>query len=159
DPDVLAEEYRRQRNVPALQQLLRSTPQLAVWDDHDYGLNDHDRTSPMREAALAVFRRYWANPSYGLPDAPGVFFRWSYGRVDWFFLDVRSYRDPNREPDGPAKSMLGVKQLEWLRNGLRASSAPFKLLVSGSGWSKAKGPGGDSWASYLDERDRLFDWI
>ena len=32
DPDILREEYRRQRDVPGLQPLLHNTPHLAVWD-------------------------------------------------------------------------------------------------------------------------------
>ena len=133
--------------------------QLAFWDDHDFGLNDHDRTNPIKKDALQVFKEYWANPAYGLPDAPGVFFKYTYSSVDFFVLDVRYYRDPNLQPDSPAKTMLGKKQLEWLKNGLRGSQAPFKILLSGSGWSKAKGFGGDSWASYLHERNRIFNFI
>lgn len=159
DPTVLAEEYRRQRDVASLQPLLRGVPQLAVWDDHDFGLNNHDRTSPVRDAALTVFRQYWSNPAYGTATAPGVFFQIAHSGIDWYFIDCRSYRDPNDLPDGPGKTMLGSEQLEWLKRGLAASSAPFKVIVSGSGWSAAKGSGGDSWASYRTERDALFDWI
>jgi alkaline phosphatase D len=159
DPDILAEEYRMQRNVDLLRLFQRTVPQLAVWDDHDYGLNDHDRTSPMREDGLRIFKQYWANPSYGLPDTPGVFFSYQYGGVDFFFLDGRYYRDPNVQPDTPEKTMLGTGQLQWLKDGLLKSKAPFKVLVSGSGWSKAKGLGGDSWASFMHERDSLFDFI
>ncbi len=42
---------------------------------------------------------------------------------------------------------------------LLASKAPFKILACGSGWSRFKGPGGDSWSAYLHERERLFDFI
>ncbi len=158
-PEMLAEEYRKQLSVPNLRPFLASVPQLAVWDDHDFGLNDHDRTNPVKEAALAVFRQYWANPSHGLLETPGVFFNYSYGGVDFFFLDCRYYRDPNVDPDGPEKTFLGAGQLAWLKEGLARSTAPFKVLVSGSGWSNAKGTGGDSWASCLRERDALFDFI
>ena len=158
-PEVLAESYRRQRSVPGFQPVGRNVPQLAIWDDHDYGLNDHDRTSPVKDEALAAFRRYWANPGYGTAGVPGVFFHYRYGGVDFFFLDCRYYRDPNSDPDQPGKTMLGNKQMEWLKGGLAGSDAPFKVLVSGSGWTKAKGPGGDSWASFVHERDVLFDFI
>jgi len=139
--------------------MMRNTPQLAVWDDHDYGLNDHDRTNPIKVEVLEVFKNYWANPRYGLPDAPGCFFTYSYGGVDFFFIDVRYHRDPNEMPDGPEKTMLGETQLKWLKDALSASHAPFKVLVSGSGFTNAKGEGGDSWASYMTERDDLFDYI
>ena len=159
DPEILAEEYRRQLYVASLLPFQASVPQLAVWDDHDFGLNDHDRTNPIREQALEVFKRYWPNPAHGLPDTPGVFFKYAYGGVDFFFLDDRYHRDPNAAPDTPEKTMLGAGQLAWLREGLAGSTAPFKVLVSGSGWTSAKGAGGDSWASFIHERDALFDFI
>ncbi len=55
--------------------------------------------------------------------------------------------------------MLGAPQLAWLQEQLRESNATFKVLVSGSGWTKAKGAGGDSWAAFIHERDQLFDYI
>ncbi len=160
DPMVLAEEYRRQRDVPSLQALLRSVPQLATWDDHDFGLNNTCGTeNPIREMALRVHDLYWANPGLGLPDVPGLFCSFPYGGVDFFVLDGRYHRSPNDAPDGPEKTMLGAGQLAWLKQGLAASEAPFKVLISGSGWSCAKGMGGDAWSSFLHERDALFDWI
>jgi alkaline phosphatase D len=158
-PAFLREEMRSQRDVALLQPVLRRVPQLAIWDDHDYALNDSDRTNPVREEALGVFRHYWGNPSAGLPDVPGVFFRYGCGGVDFFFLDVRYHRDPNASPDGPGKTMLGEGQLAWLKRSLRESRAPFKCLVSGSGWSMAKGPHGDAWSAFLHERDALFDFL
>jgi len=156
---VIAEDYRRQRAVAACQPLLRSVPQLAIWDDHDFGLNNSDRSNPLRDASHAAFRNYWANPAFGLPDCPGVFFPYSYGGVDFFFLDGRYYRSPNTEPDGPGKTMLGRCQLDWLKASLAASRAPFKVLVSGSGWSAQDGPTGDTWGAFLGERNALFDFI
>lgn len=156
DPDILAEEYRRLRDVPAYQAVMASVPELAIWDDHDYGLNNHDRTNPIRREALEVFRRYWPNPAFGQADNPGVYFRYAYGGVDFFFLDTRSYRDPNAQPDGPGKTMLGRRQLDWLLDGLSGSDAPFKVLVSGSGFNSAKGPTGDAWSAFVHERDALF---
>lgn len=156
---VFAEEYRRQRAQPLLQPLLRTVPQLAIWDDHDFGVNDGDGSNPAKDVALRQFKRYWANPAYGTDAAPGVFFKYSYGGIDCFFVDCRYHRDPNEAPDSPAKTMLGAAQLAWLKEGLQASRAPFKLLISGSGWSAAKGHGGDSWASYITERNALFEFI
>lgn len=159
EPRILGDEYQRQREVPRVWPMMRNTPQLAVWDDHDYGLNNHDRTNPIKIEVLDVFQNYWANPGYGLPDAPGCFFKYSYGGVDFFFLDVRYYRDPNEMPDSAEKTMLGEAQLKWLKDELSASYAPFKVLVSGSGFTKAKGEGGDSWASYMTERNDLLEYI
>ncbi len=80
DPDIIREEYRRQRDVPALQPILHNTSNLAIWDDHDYGLNNHDRTNPIKEGGYEVFREYWANPSYGLPEIKGIFYTYTWGQ-------------------------------------------------------------------------------
>lgn len=158
-PEAIADEYRRQRAVRSMQPLIRTTPQLAIWDDHDFGYNNSDGTSPYKAASLETFRHYWANPSYGLPDTPGVFFKTAFGGVDFFMLDGRYHRTPNAEADGPAKTMLGAAQMAWLRAELAASRAPFKVLACGSGWSSADGPKGDTWAAFRRERDELFDFI
>jgi alkaline phosphatase D len=159
DPDFLREEYRRQREVAGLQPVIQNISNLAVWDDHDFGLNNHDRTNPVKEGAYEVFLEYWPNPSFGLPDVKGIFFTYTWGQVEFFVIDGRWYRDPDEDPDTPEKTMLGPAQYQWLTEQLEASTAVFKVLVSGSGWSKNKGPGGDSWAAFLHERNRLFDFI
>ena len=156
---TIAEEYRRQREVLSFRRFGAGVPQLAIWDDHDYGLNDHDRTNPVKDDALQIHKRYWANPSYGLPGTPGIFFEYHYGGVDFYFLDGRYYRDPNAEPDLPGKSLLGPQQLAWLKERLLASQSPFKVLVCGSGWTKAKGPGGDAWSSFVHERNGFFNFL
>lgn len=157
-PAALADLHRRQREVERLKPLIRSTPSFAIWDDHDFALNDSDRTNPIREESLRIFKQYWANPSYGTAQTEGIFFKYAYGGVDFFFLDGRYYRDPADDPDVPGKTMLGAAQKAWLKDELRASRAPFKVLVSGGGFSKAE-RGGDSWAVYTHERDEIFDFI
>ncbi|MCP5327470.1 MAG: alkaline phosphatase D family protein [Sinobacteraceae bacterium] len=157
---AFADEYNRQRSVPALQPLIRSVPQLATWDDHDYGLNNADRTSPTKAIAFDAFRRYWANPAYGLPEAPGTFFRKHWAGVDFFFLDVRSWRDPGDAADGPGKTQLGRVQKAWLKRELAASTATFKVLISGVGWCTTGGSKfGESWGAYAHERNELLDFV
>jgi alkaline phosphatase D len=158
-PQTLAEEYRRQRSVASLQPLLRAVPQLATWDDHDFGYNNSDGSYVRKQESLAMFKRYWANPAYGTADVPGVFFEYAYGGVDFFFIDGRYHRTPNTSADGLDKSLLGAAQKRWLEERLAASRAPFKLLICGSGWSCADGPQGDTWAAFQTERDELFAWI
>lgn len=159
DVAILAECYQRQRALPELQPFLRSVPQLAIWDDHDYGLNDSDKGHPAKADSLRVFQRYWANPAYGLPSASGVFFAYSYGGVDFFFLDNRYHRDPAGGPESPSKSALGTEQKAWLKAHLRASRAPFKVIASGQPWSDEKGPGGESWEAFSHERAEIITFI
>jgi alkaline phosphatase D len=158
EPRAIADLYRRQREIERVKPYIRSTASLAIWDDHDFAFNDSDGTNPVKAEALALFKSYWANPTYGLPNTPGVFSKYSYGGVDFFLLDGRYNRVPTSVPDGPEKTMLGAEQKAWLKDELRASRAPFKVLVSGGGFSKAE-RGGDSWAVYTHERDEIFDFI
>src|SRR4029450_7892725 len=67
DPAAMARRYLRQRTFPPLQKLLTAAAHLAIWDDHDYGPNDADMSYVMKGESLQLFRRYWANPTYGLP--------------------------------------------------------------------------------------------
>lgn len=160
DVDALVDLYGRGRTVERLEPFLRSTPQLATWDDHDFGFNDSDGSSPFKAQSLQVFRNYWANPGYGDGGDPGVYFKQHYGGVDFFVLDGRYHRDPTRRPDTPAKTMLGAAQKAWLKRELLASTTPFKVLAIGGGWSSAENEsGGDSWAVYASERDEIFDFI
>ncbi|MCR6662879.1 MAG: alkaline phosphatase family protein [Luteimonas sp.] len=159
-PAAITDLYARGRVVPSLEPLLRSVPQLATWDDHDFGYNDSDGRSPYKAESLRLFKRFWANPSYGESDNPGVYCKQHYGGVDFFILDGRYHRDRTDAPDGADKTMLGARQKAWLKRELKASTTPFKILAIGGGWSSAENEkGGDSWAVYMAERNELFDFI
>ena len=62
--------WAHDRALPELQPLLGTVHHYAIWDDHDFGPNNADRTIPQRETSLRVFRDYWANPTWGLPESP-----------------------------------------------------------------------------------------
>ena len=127
----LFRRYSRDRALPALQALLGSTHHYAIWDDHDYGPNDADRSYVLKGASLDAFRSYWANPSYGLPDLPGVFTQFTWADVDFFLLDNRYYRSPSKAPRTAKKTQFGKRQLQWLVDALTASKAPFKIVAAG----------------------------
>ena len=157
---ALVDLYGRGRVVERLEPFLRSTPQLATWDDHDFGYNDSDGRNPFKAQSLDVFRNFWANPDYGEKDNPGVYFKQHYGGVDFFVLDGRYHRDPTDKIDNADKTMLGAAQKAWLKRELKASTTPFKVLAIGGGWSSAENEkGGDSWGVYLTERNEIFDFI
>src|SRR5204863_1984231 len=59
DPAVLYQWHTAQRRVPEYAPVLRNTPVLAIWDDHDFATNDSDGTAPGKERSLAVFKDLW----------------------------------------------------------------------------------------------------
>lgn len=130
-PEGLAYRQRHTRGLPELQRLLATASHLAVWDDHDYGPNNSDRSYVLKGTALEVFARYWPGVTRGLPSVPGVFTHTQYADVEFFMLDNRYHRTPNDAPPGPDDTLLGAAQLQWLLDGLTSSFAPFKVIVSG----------------------------
>lgn len=124
--------WAQNRELPELAPLLAATHHYATWDDHDYGPNNSDRTYPMREVSLEVFRDYWGNRTSGTPETPGVFQKFTWVDVDFFLMDDRYYRSPNALPLSPGKMMWGEAQVQWLEESLAFSDAPFKIVVNGS---------------------------
>lgn len=157
-PTGIAHRYRHVRKFPALQNLLRGTHHVAIWDDHDYGPNNSNRSWIFKDMALHQFKQYWANPSYGLNELPGIFTVVSYGDVDFFLLDNRFYRDDERNPDHPEKGMFGNDQLQWLKNGLLASTANFKIVAGGSQFFDSQ-PDVEGWHHFPHERGEFLEWF
>ncbi|HIA01832.1 MAG TPA: hypothetical protein EYN66_07960 [Myxococcales bacterium] len=150
-PPVLQHYYLRMRTIESFGALLANTPTWATWDDHDYTGNNKDVNSPGKENALVAFKRYWANPYYGTDGLPGVWFSFVWGQVEFFMVDDRYYRN------AVAGTMLGQEQLDWLLISLQASTAVFKVLVSGSQWTL--GGSTDSWASFPVEQALILDHV
>jgi alkaline phosphatase D len=128
------QRYRTQMSAPEMQQLRSAMHHYAIWDDHDFGPNDSSKTYPFADTALEVFRSYWANPTYGQPDYPGVYTTFVWGDCSFFLLDNRSYRDANDlDPkNNPQKTQFGTAQKEWLKQSLlEHSRSSFKFIVMG----------------------------
>lgn len=126
----IVHRYTHTRSFPGLQPLLANTHHYAIWDDHDYGPNDSDRGYFLKETTFDVFKLFWANPGYGLPEAEGAISHFQWADLEFFMLDNRYHRSPDLRVTGD-RTMLGKEQLEWLINGLKGSYAPFKFVCIG----------------------------
>lgn len=115
----------RNRNNPSFTALGARIPVLAIWDDHDFGPNDSDGRFELKPASLRVFERCWAQKTYGSPEQLGIFSTVRCGPVEMFLLDGR-YERLNKT------RILGDRQMAWFEQRLLASTAPVKLIVSGS---------------------------
>ena len=145
-------KHRENRDDRHLARCLATTPVYAMWDDHEVQ-NDFNGTNPFIPQGRQAFGEYW--PVSGT-DTLYRRFAWGAG-ADFFALDVRQYRSPQSEPDGPKKTMLGARQKAWLKDSLRASRAPAKFLLSSV---PLQGPwGADRWAGYATERDELLKFL
>lgn len=156
-PASMAARWHHDRKLPDLQPLLTTGAHAAIWDDHDYGPNDANASFDLKEHALELFKRYWTNPSYGLPEAPGVFTRFRFGDAEFFLLDNRWYRDADMLKD-EEKSMFGERQLRWLKNALVNSVATFKFIAAGSQMLDRSSPF-EGWRHFEKERQNFIDWL
>lgn len=134
-PDSMRARHLLTRVHPDLQPLLRRVSSYGIWDDHDYGPNNADRTFELKEEALRVFKQMWANPSWGLPDTPGIFSSFRCGPAEVFLMDDRYYKySPQAHKDVTPQSgeIWGQRQLDWLLEGLKKSTAPVKVVANGT---------------------------
>ena len=156
NPTVQLEHHLTYRREKEFAKVLQQVPTYAIWDDHDFGPNDSDGTAKGKEFSLAGWKQAWPNPPSGTSDAPGAFFKFSRGDVDFFVVDGRYHRSPSRSLDDDKKRMLGDAQFAWLLEGLKNSKAKFKIIASGSVLDHSKS---DGWRIFTFSRHRLFDAI
>jgi alkaline phosphatase D len=131
------------------------------WDDHDYGDNNANKESLWKQVSFEVFKEYF--PAYPVTQY-GIWQKFRYGQAEFFVLDTRSQRDPNRQKDSPAESMLdgdnlgSEGQLEWLKNGLLSSTATWKFVMTSVVWNPTTAKA-DAWSSFQNERNQLLSFI
>jgi len=144
--------------------LYRHVPLAYMWDDHDYGPNDSDRTAPGRDASRAAYAQYVPHYPLALEDGRVTTIQQEFtvGRVRVIMSDLRSARDPIVAPDGPNKSMMGPRQRQWLDEAFARAAADDVALVfwlSTVPWITREGSKEDGWASYGWERQWVADRI
>ncbi|WP_425290914.1 alkaline phosphatase D family protein [Spirosoma linguale] len=148
--------YTHTRSLPEMQPLLAATHNYAIWDDHDYGPDDSDRSYWLKEVTLDAFKLFWANPNFIFPESCAGTFEWN--DCQFFMLDDRTFRAPDKMPDGPNKAYFSEKQIQWLLDALTFSKATFKFIVTG-GQIVNPTKSFENYAIYGTERDRLFKAI
>lgn len=146
--------YRDARDTPEMQPLLAGAINLATWDDHDYGPNNSNRSYRMREEAADMFERYWSNPGN---NRQGIYTKYKFNDVEFFLLDDRYFRAPNRLSDSD-KAYFGRQQMQWLKDGLVSSDAAFKIVVNGNQVTNT-GNTHESFPMYKGEFNELMDFL
>jgi alkaline phosphatase D len=137
-------------------------PAYASWDDHDYFDNDlsgipRKFTAEDRKHVRRVWHENWNNPPVD-ESREGIYFNTRIGPVEVIMLDTRSCREGERRRE--YGSYLGKAQLDWLKQTLQASTAPFKIISSGTMWSDYVSNGKDSWGTWDTEaREEVFSLV
>jgi alkaline phosphatase D len=176
DMAVMREKYGLLGAQPGYARLVQSTPILATWDDHDFGVNDGGEEYPMKEQAQEEFLTFFNEPDTSPRwTRPGIYDAHVFGpvgsRVQVILLDTRFFRSPlvrwpegdrpTRGPYMPAedsvRTMLGEAQWTWLAEQLRVPAevriiaSSIQVVPEEHGW--------EGWANFPHERSRLFRTI
>ena len=156
DVEIFREAYSRVFSSPQQNACLRKMPWIYMWDDHDYGPNNSNASSPSRPAAMQSYRE--TVPHYPLalgtdPDKP-VAQAFTVGRVRFILTDLRSAKQPR-------ETMMGEEQLEWFTSEVLRSHRSHAMVVwlSSVPWISPKGSSRDNWGGFPDERQEISDFL
>lgn len=159
--------WTHQRALPELRPLLATTPQYFIWDDHDFGPNDIGGAFWNKALATDVFKQFTANPSYGLPELPGIFTFFNWGDVNFYLLDNRTYRTSSalKSTGSKPRQTHGKAQIDWLLETLTwasdqakpGKSYPVNFHVVCTGDPVLSPFPGDALCAYSEEWEYLFD--
>lgn len=162
DPNPYRLAYARGLTAPRQARLYRAVPVAYVWDDHDFGGNNSDRTSRGRRAVRRVYQEIV--PHYPLAAGEGdvpIYQSFRAGRVRFVLTDLRSERTPRNAPDGPRKTAMGAAQKAWWKRELLAARAAGELVawVSTNAWIGGADRRNDGWGAYATERRELAEFL
>ena len=151
-------------------------PIAAVWDDHDYGINDGGGDWKHKRKAERIFLDYWQVPADDpRRSRPGLYYekriQLKAAQVQVLYLDTRYFRTPLRPTDDrgaegrqrylptddPDATLLGTAQWQWLEDRL-ATDAHFRILVSSIQFAAVR-HGWEAWKNIPRDRQRLIDLV
>lgn len=179
DPELqsLKEAYGKLAEAAPFRSLVASTPTEAVWDDHDYGINDGGGDFAFKQRAQSMFATFWNVPANSpIRQRPGIYRAFRTGPpgqvLQVILLDTRYFRDPllpTDQPNAPGKEryiphsassnadVLGAAQWAFLEEELK-KPADLRLIIS-SIQVIADGHGWERWGNFPSAQQRLFDLI
>ena len=152
------------------QWLMRKKEILAIWDDHDYGINDGGGDYPFKKQAQKLFLEFWKIPKLDpRRNREGIYFKQTKQiediEVEIIGLDTRYFRSPlkgekkhyEQNKDSEA-TILGRNQWAWLEQSIYNSTADAVVILSSIQILATNHPY-EKWNNFPLERERLLELI
>jgi alkaline phosphatase D len=192
--DEYRDRYALYKSDADLQAAHAACPWVVTWDDHEVENDYTNDRSPLtsdsgfflrrRAAAYRAWYEHMPVPPSMAPNGPGtrIYDSWRFGDlVDLFLLDDRQYRSHHACAEGrggrslftdcaerldPKRSMLGIEQENWLRDGLSRARARWTVLAQQTLMAETDRAAAnankraywmDGWDGYPATRQRLLD--
>ncbi len=148
---------------PEYRKLRASTSVLATWDDHEVDNNFNPETIDATKFGIARSTFFESLPlrrDTTSPDRLWKSVRWG-DTAEFFVLDGRGERKPSTRTGNNPHIYLSREQLDWLKTGLKNSTAKFKVIlnsvpITDFGFSVFTG---DGWVSYPQQRTEILSFI
>ena len=161
--DEYRDDWQGQMGRDEYKALRGSVSALATWDDHEFDNNWDPETFDADQYAAAVDTFFEHQPVRRDPANPDRVWKvMSWGRTaDIFVLDCRAERMPSTR--GDTDIYVSRLQMDWLKAGLSASTAMFKLIVNSVPITDFPGAfdlqANDRWEGYPTQRDEILSHI
>jgi alkaline phosphatase D len=160
--EAFRELYALQLVREGFDAVLPTTATVHTWDDHEFA-NNFDPTT-LDPDLLNTARESWFEhlPVRRDPAHPErIWHSVRHGKaVELFVLDCRTERDP------ATNRYLSRAQLDWLKQGLAASDATWKLIANSVPMVSFESPAwdiprilGDRWEGHPEQRAELLDFL
>lgn len=170
DMSELSKDYKEQLNQKGYKELLKTTPIMATWDDHDYGVNDAGVEHRMKKESQQLFLDFLnVDENDVRRKQAGIYhsqiFKTPKGSIKVIVLDTRYFRTAMTRADVNGKkrykpnsygkgTILGKTQWNWLLTELNTSKEDFTILVSSIQFLSAE-HGFEKWGNYPHEVDKM----
>ena len=163
---AMRKKWHEQFRFPRMVDFFANTPAYWLKDDHDFRFDDADQSGdkpPLASTGMSLFREQMPIHPAGEQTTPNYRTHRISKDVQLWFLEGRDHRSHNKSPAGPAKSLWGAEQRQWLEHTLATSEAKWKILVSPTpmvGPDRAsKSDNHTNPAGFRTEADSFFEWL
>jgi alkaline phosphatase D len=177
------DKYSLYRSDASLRKMHAEFPMVVLWDDHEVQNNyagkpangglpaDEEYT---RKRRAAGYKAFFESMPVSPKGSSRIYRSTRFGKnVELFVMDQRQYRDdqPCNDAVAPAcadwdqpRDFLGRTQMDWIKSGLKASQANWKIMANELMVMPAKVLGDsyftfDNWQGYPREREELLGHI
>ncbi len=139
----IRDRYKRLLAAPGFQELLQKSEVHAIWDDHDFGLNDADAGSSFQSISRPAFHWFRSRLSDGASKTRMELMKAPFGRdetiayavkndrVTVVLTDNRSFRRTAQGLSAEKRQVFSRKQLDWIKGILERPPTPLVFLASG----------------------------
>lgn len=155
---AIRRRYAYYRKNKALRRAHQQHPFSIIWDNHEIELKGN------QGSARQAFHEWTPTRSPRPDNNDFIYRRLSFGSlVDIFLLDTRFIGRDTTITGTKDKSILGEEQYQWLKNGLKDSSATWRLIGNQVLMSKfqigSRPLSFETWDGYPKERERFFKYL